>query len=287
MSNKDYYQILGVNKGASKEEIKKAFYKLAHKYHPDKKEGDEKKFKEVNEAYQTLSDDSKRAKYDQFGANYQNMGGGYGSQGGFGGFDGFDFSGFQNGGGGVEFDLNDIFSDFFGGGMGGGTRIKRGRDLQTEINITFSEAILGVNKKISITKNSDCDTCAGRGAKKGSKMDACKTCNGKGKIQETKRTILGNISSSRVCDTCHGAGEIPRDVCETCKGKGILKKTEEISIPVPVGINNGETLKIHGKGEAIFRGQTGDLYIKVNIKLPHKISAKAKELLEKLKEEGL
>lgn len=286
MSNKDYYEILGVNKGATKDEIKKAFYKLAHKYHPDKKEGDEKKFKEVNEAYQTLSDDGKRAKYDQFGSNYANMGGfGGGQGGGFGGFEGFDFSGFQNGGG-MEFDLNDIFSDFFGGGMGR-SQSRRGRDLQTEINITFSEAILGVNKKITISKNSECDTCGGKGAKKGSKMDTCKTCSGKGKIQETKRTILGNISSSRACDTCHGAGEIPKEVCENCKGKGILKKTEEITIPVPAGVHSGETLKMHGKGEAVFRGQTGDLYIKIHIKLPHKISAKARELLEKLKEEGL
>jgi molecular chaperone DnaJ len=284
--SKDYYKILGVDKGASKDEIKKAFYKLAHKYHPDKKEGDEAKFKEVNEAYQTLSDEGKRAQYDRFGSNYQNMGGGAGGAGfgGFGGFEGFDFSGFQNGGG-MEFDLNDIFSDFFGGG--GRAQARRGRDLQTEINITFTEAILGVNKKITITKNSECDTCHGKGAKKGTKMETCKTCSGKGKIHEVKRTILGNINNTRMCETCFGAGEIPKEVCDECKGRGILKKTEEISIPVPSGINNGQNLKMSGAGEAVFKGTKGDLYIKVNIKMPHKISSKARELLEKLKEEGL
>lgn len=282
--SKDYYEILGVNKSASKDEIKKAFYKLAHKYHPDKKEGDEKKFKEVNEAYQTLSDDSKRAKYDQFGANYQNMGGFGGQGGGFGGFEGFDFSGFQNGGG-MEFDLGDIFSDFFGGGGRG--RARRGRDLQTEINITFSEAVLGVNKTININKNSTCETCVGKGAKKGTKMEKCKSCDGKGKIHEVKRTILGNIQNTRICETCYGEGEIPKEVCETCRGKGVLNKNEEINIPVPSGINNGENLRMKGKGEAIFKGETGDLYIKVNIKIPKNISKKAKELLEELKKEGL
>ncbi len=284
--SKDYYQILGVNKGASKDEIKKAFYKLAHKYHPDKKEGDEAKFKEVNEAYQTLSDDSKRAKYDQFGANYQNMGGfGGGAGGGFGGFEGFDFSGFQNGGG-MEFDLGDIFSDFFGGGGGRG-RARRGRDLQTEINITFTDSILGVNKTININKNSTCETCHGKGAKKGTKMDQCKTCEGKGKIHEVKRTILGNIQNTRICETCYGEGEIPKEVCETCRGKGIINQNEEIVIPVPSGIHNGENLRMKGKGEAIFKGEAGDLYIKVNIKMPKNISKKAKELLEELKKEGI
>ncbi len=284
--SKDYYQILGVNKGASKDEIKKAFYKLAHKYHPDKKEGDEKKFKEINEAYQTLSDDQKRAQYDRFGSNYQNMGGFGGGQGGagFGGFEGFDFSGFgQNGG--MEFDLNDIFSDFFGGG--GRAQSRRGRDLQTEINITFSEALLGVNKKIVINKNSECDTCHGKGAKKGSSMQTCKNCNGKGKIQETKRTIFGNISNTRMCEICFGSGEIPKEVCETCKGQGILKKNEEINIPIPAGITNGQNLKLSGAGEAVFKGTKGDLYIKVNIKIPKNISKKAKELLEELQKEGI
>ncbi|MBP7007137.1 MAG: DnaJ domain-containing protein, partial [Candidatus Pacebacteria bacterium] len=173
---KDYYEILGVNKGASKDEIKKAFYKLAHKYHPDKKEGDEKKFKEVNEAYQVLSDDSKRSKYDQFGSGFENMGGfqGGGQQGGFGGFEGFDFGGFQNGGADFDFgNLNDIFSDFFGGGMGGGQQTKRGRDISTELQISFEDSIFGVTRKVLITKTSNCDTCSATGSKPGTKMESC------------------------------------------------------------------------------------------------------------------
>lgn len=269
--NKDYYEILGVNKSASKEEIKKAFYKLAHKYHPDKKEGNEAKFKQVNEAYQVLSDDSKRSKYDQFGAGYENMGGNpYGGQ--QGGFGGFDFSGFQNGfgGGGAEFDfgnLNDIFSDFFGGGR---PQQRRGRDISTEIQISFADSIFGTNRKILITKTSSCLTCKGSGAKSGTKMETCKTCNGQGKIHEAKRSFLGTISSTKLCDNCHGAGEVPKEKCDTCKGHGVLRREEEISIAIPAGIRNGEMIRMTGMGEAVSKGTTGDLYIKINV-APHAI----------------
>src|SRR3989344_5554473 len=269
--SKDYYNVLGVEKGATKDEIKKAFYKLAHKYHPDKKEGDEKKFKEVNEAYQTLSDDDKRAKYDQFGSGFENMGGA--SAGGYGdprGFGGFDFSGFQNGG--QEFDfgnLNDIFSDFFGGGMGGGrTQARRGRDISTEIHISFSESIFGVNRKILITKTSSCETCKGSGAKADTKMESCKTCNGQGQIREAKRTILGTISSTKVCEMCLGSGEMPKEKCEKCHGKGVLRKEEEISLAIPAGIRNGEMVRMSSMGEAVAKGTSGDLYIKINV-VPH------------------
>ncbi|MEK7089034.1 MAG: DnaJ domain-containing protein [Patescibacteria group bacterium] len=213
---KDYYNILGVNKGASKDEIKKAFYKLAHKYHPDKKEGNEAKFKEVNEAYQVLSDDAKRSKYDQFGSGFENVGqGGYGS--GHSGFEGFDFSGFQNGGGDFDFgNLNDIFSDFFTGGMRGFyTRTPRGRDMQTGILISLVDSILGVEKKIIINNN------------------------------------------------------------------------KEITIKIPGGVHDGQTLKMAGYGEAIKNGKAGDLYIKINVKISSKISQKARELLEQLKKEGI
>ncbi len=287
--SKDYYNILGVSKNASKDEIKKAFYKLAHKYHPDKKEGDEAKFKEVNEAYQTLSDDSKRAKYDQFGAGYQNMGGGAGGYGGAG-FEGFDFSGFQNGGGDFDFgNLNDIFSDFFGGGggFGGGRQVRRGRDIQTEINISFTDSILGGEKKIAITKMSKCLVCSGNGAKPGTKLEKCKKCDGKGQLHEMKRTILGNIASSKICDTCHGVGEVPKDPCDKCKGKGVVRREEEISFKIPAGVHHGQTLRMPGHGEAVSGGVSGDLLINLNIKLPSKISTKARELLEKLKEEGI
>jgi len=270
--SKDFYEVLGVPKKATKEEIKKAFYKLAHKYHPDKKEGDEKKFKEVNEAYQTLSDDQKRAQYDQFGSNYQNMGGfgggQGGAQGGFGGFEGFDFSGFQNGGG-MEFDLNDIFSDFFGGG-GSRTQKRKGRDISTEIQISFADSVFGVTQKILLSKTSKCSTCDGRGAKPGTKMETCKHCKGTGKVHESKRTILGTISSTKTCDTCAGRGEIPKESCDSCKGKGVLHKQEEITVNVPEGINNGDTLRMTGAGEAVPNGTAGDLYIKIRV-LPHSI----------------
>lgn len=261
--SKDYYETLGVNKGASKDEIKKAFYKLAHKYHPDKKEGNEAKFKEVNEAYQTLSDEQKRAQYDQFGSQYANMGGGYQHQGGgFGGFEGFDFGG---GMGGQEFDfgnLNDIFSDFFGGGR---AQARRGRDISTEIQISFADAVFGITRKVLITKTSSCDTCKGKGAKAGTKMETCKPCNGNGQIREMKRTILGSIQSTKVCDTCLGSGEVPKEICESCRGKGVLRREEEITINIPAGIRDGEMVRMTGMGEAISHGQTGDLYIKINV----------------------
>ena len=279
--SKDYYNTLGVSKNASKEEIKKAFYKIAHKYHPDKKEGNEQKFKEANEAYQTLSDDSKRSKYDQFGAEFENMGqqqhnhGSYQQQGGFGGggFEGFDFSGFSQGfqNGGMEFDLNDIFSDFFGGGMSGGrAQARRGRDISTEIQISFSDAIFGVNRKILLTKTSECNTCNGSGAKVGTKMEKCKHCNGQGKIHEAKRTILGTISTTKVCDICLGAGEVPKEICEKCRGKGVFRLEQEVSIQIPAGIRDGEMVRMTGYGEAISKGTTGDLYIKINV-APHPV----------------
>jgi molecular chaperone DnaJ len=268
--SKDYYEILGVNKGASKEEMKKAYHKLAHKYHPDKNKGDDSKFKEVNEAYQVLSDDQKRAQYDQFGSAGPNMGGGYGQQGGFGGFD---FSGFQQGGG-VEFDMGDIgdiFGEFFGGGMGRrGAQAARGRDISTEIDLGFEDSIFGVKRTVLLTKQSTCDICKGTGGKPGTKMDTCKTCNGKGQIREMKRSILGTFESARVCEHCHGSGKIPAEKCTECKGAGVMRKQAEIDIAVPAGINNGEMIRMTGQGEAIAHGQTGDLYIKVNVR-PHAV----------------
>lgn len=277
--NKDYYETLGVKKDASKEEIKKAFYQLAHKYHPDKKGGNEAKFKQVNEAYQVLSDDAKRSKYDQFGSQFENAGGGF--SGGAQGFEGFDFSGagFQNGGADFNsnFDvgnLNDIFSDFFGGGtggMGGGRReARRGRDISTEIQISFYDSIFGVNRKILITKISNCLTCNGSGAKLGSKLETCRRCNGQGKIRESKRTIFGNIASTKICEICLGTSTVPHELCDKCKGKGVLRREEEISIVIPEGIRDGEMIRMTGYGEAVSKGTTGDLYIKINV-IPHPV----------------
>ena len=265
--SKDYYEILGVSKSASKDEIKKAFHKQAHKYHPDKKDGDEAKFKEANEAYQTLSDDSKRAQYDQFGsAGPQGFGGG-GFGGGQGGFGGFDFS--QGQGGFDMGDLNDIFSDFFGGGMGGGRgRSRRGRDISTEISISFEESVFGVTKKIAISKQSACKTCKGSGAKD-SGVETCKKCKGAGQIREAKRTFMGTFETNRMCDDCDGAGKVPKEKCSTCHGSGVTKGQEELEVNIPAGIQNGQMVRLTGMGEAITRGQAGDLFIKINIP-PHK-----------------
>ncbi len=265
--SKNYYETLGIDKNASKEEVKKAFHKLAHKHHPDKNNGDDKKFKEVNEAYQVLSDDKKRSSYDQFGSadGPQGFGGqGYGQQGQ--GFGGFDFSG---GAQGFDMgDLGDIFGDFFGGGMGQ-SRSKNqrsGRDIQTEIDLTFSESIFGVKKTISITKQSTCDICKGTGGKVGTKMNTCSTCKGNGQVREIRRSILGSFSTTKVCDACLGLGKIPSEKCSTCRGQGVYKKQKEIELNIPAGINNAEMLKMTGGGEDIQGGQSGDLYVRLNVK---------------------
>ncbi len=258
--NKDYYKILGVDKKASKTEIKKAFHKLAHKYHPDKANGNEAKFKEASEAYAVLSDDRKRSEYDTYG---QSFGGNGAPQGGFGGFGGFSQQG------GVEFDLGDIFGDIFGGR----NRVKRGSDISIDIEVSFAEAIFGIDRKIVLTKNSICLSCEGSGAKKGSEMKTCSACGGKGKIHETKQSFLGAFSTIKTCDKCHGKGRIPKEKCKECRGGGILKKQEEFKIKIPAGINDGEMIRLAGAGEAIADGNPGDLYIKVHV-TPHKVFKK-------------
>lgn len=274
--SKDYYNILGVDKKASKEEIKKAFHKMAHKYHPDKGHGDEAKFKEVNEAYQTLSDDQKRAGYDQFGSDGPQMGGFSGGQG----FGGFDFSGFnQSGGSGeaFEFDLGDMFGGMFGGG-GRQARKPRGNDLQTSMTIDFKDSIFGVDKEIKVTKPSVCNTCKGDGATPGTKLETCSTCNGAGVVRNIQRTILGSIATNQTCNKCHGAGKIPKDPCKTCRGTGVVNDTRTIKIAVPAGIQNGETLRLSSMGEAISGGQSGDLYVHITVN-PHKsIQRKSSDL---------
>lgn len=260
---KDYYEILGVQKNAPKEEIKKAFRNLAHKYHPDKKTGDDAKFKEINEAYSVLSDDQKRAQYDQFGSAGPNQGfGGGGGQG----FGGFDFSQFTQGGtgNGFEFDFSDIFGDVFGGG--GRKQAKRGRDISVDIELSFEESIFGVERTMLLNKVSKCDTCAGTGAEKGSEQVTCNICNGKGSVREIKRSFFGQFESTSTCDNCHGTGKIPKTKCKSCHGQGILKKETEIKVKIPAGIESGEMIRLSGAGEAIAGGQSGDLYIKVYVK---------------------
>lgn len=269
---KDYYKTLGLDKKASKEEIKKAFHKLAHKYHPDKQGGDEAKFKEINEAYQILSDDTKRAQYDQFSAR----GGSASGWGGFngGGFNGFDFNNFGQGfsaqdgsASGWEFDLGDIFGEMFGGGSdrAGGGRVKRGRDISIDIQISFKESIFGTERQVLINKNSQCEICHGSGAETGSQMKKCNTCQGKGKVNETRRSIFGVFQSIRECADCAGQGEIAEKKCKHCQGLGILNKQESVKIVVPPGIDHSEMIRLTGKGEAVANGQAGDLYVRVHI----------------------
>jgi molecular chaperone DnaJ len=256
---KNYYDILGVNKSASKDEIKKAFHKLAHKYHPDKKGGDEAKFKEINEAYQTLADEKKRQQYDAFGS----------AGPGAGGFGGFDFSGFTGGGQGAEFDFGDIFSEFFGGGQGGG-RVKRGRDISVAIEISFAESVFGTQRQILINKVGVCETCHGTGAKAGTKTKSCASCNGKGRLRETRQSFLGTFSTTRECPTCNGRGEVPETPCQTCGGAGVRDRAEEIKVVVPSGIDSGEMIRMSNQGEAMPGGVSGDLYIKIHIE-KHKV----------------
>lgn len=265
MATKDYYNLLGVDKSASKDDIKKAFYKLAAKYHPDKKGGDEAKFKEINEAYQTLSDEKKRKEYDTYGQTFNGAGpqaGGFG-----GGFNASDFGDMQ-----FDFgDLGDIFGDMFGGGFGGQQqRQKRGRDISLEIDVPFTEAIFGTERNVLLSKVSTCATCSGSGAKVGTKKKTCTTCNGQGKVHDVKRTFMGNFQTVRTCDTCNGVGQIPEEKCHDCKGHGVTNKREEVNIAIPAGISNGEMIRMSGMGEAIAQGVTGDLYVKINV-TPHKL----------------
>lgn len=273
MAKKDYYEILGVHKGASKDEIKKAFRKAAHDHHPDKG-GNADKFKEVNEAYSVLSDDNKRAQYDQFGHAGANMGGG-GFGGGQGGFGGFNWSDMAGGNGqGFEFDLGDIFGDFFGGGSSRRSRQARGSDITVDVSLTFAESIFGVDKQISLTKHMACGHCNGSGGEPGTHQKTCTTCSGKGSVKEIRRTILGQMASTKTCDTCHGKGTIPEKSCKQCHGKGIERKQVTIDVHIPAGIETGEMLRVSGKGEAVVGGAAGDLYIRVRV-AEHKIFRKA------------
>ncbi len=260
MAGKDYYQILGIDKKASKDDIKKAFRNLAHKYHPDKKTGDAEKFKEINEAYTILSDDSKRAQYDQFGQAF-GAGGARGQ-----GFEGFDFSQFTQGGQGFEFDFGDIFGDVFGGSTSRRTQAKRGRDISIDIEVTFEESVFGVDRSVLLNKVSTCENCHGNGAEKGSELTTCTKCNGKGSLREVKRTFFGQFESTVTCDLCRGSGKIPKVKCHVCFGSGVMKKESEIKVKIPAGIDNGEMIRLSGAGEAISGGQNGDLYIKIYVK---------------------
>jgi len=267
--SKDYYKILGVDKKASKDEIKKAFRSLAHKYHPDKSNGDEGKFKEINEAYTVLSDEKKRAEYDAYG---QTFGGGNPFGQGAGGFDFSQFAqAFGGNGQSVEFDFGDIFGDFFGGGRQG--RVRRGRDISVDIDVPFAEAVFGTTRSLIVSKIGVCDECTGSGAEKGSATKKCATCDGSGKVHETRSSFIGTFSTVAECPECHGRGEIPEKKCAQCNGVGIRKKQEEIDISIPAGIDDGAVIRMAGMGEATPGGAAGDFYVKVHVK-PHPVFKK-------------
>jgi len=265
MAKQDYYETLGAQKGADDAELKRAYRQMAKKYHPDANPGDkaaEEKFKEVNEAYSVLSDEQKRAAYDQYGhAAFDGTAGG-------GGFSGMN----------MDFDMNDIFGsvfgDFFGGGGRGGSRQagpKRGSDVQVNVQLEFEEAIFGAEREINITINDHCEACGGSGAKAGSVAENCRHCGGTGQERFQQQTMFGTMTSVRACSICRGEGKVIKSPCEKCSGRGVLRKQKNIVVTIPKGIDNGQSVSISGKGEAGERGGgKGDLFVKVYVK-PHKL----------------
>lgn len=263
---KDYYKILGVERGASDDEIKKSFRRLARQYHPDQAAGDKKeaeaKFKEISEAYEVLGDKQKRSQYDQFGSNGPNFGGGQG-------FGGFDFSG-------AGFDFNnaegfgDIFETFFGGGAaprrersGAGTP---GGNIEARVRITFTDAIFGTTAEFELTRLKKCEHCRGNGAEPGSKISDCKTCRGTGQVETTRRTVFGVIKHAAVCPDCSGEGKILEQKCTVCHGTGRVRKSEKVKVKIPAGVDSGAVIRLAGQGEAgVKGGSDGDLFVHIQV----------------------
>ena len=280
MAQRDFYEVLGVDKNASQDEIKKAYRKLAKKYHPDVNPGDktaEAKFKEANEAYEVLSDETKKANYDRFGTADPSMGGAGFNGGGFGGFDfsGFDGSGFGG--------INDIFEAFMGGGMGGQSSRRKGprkgSNIETSVDISFEESAFGVSKEVNVDRVEKCDTCNGSGAKPGTGVKTCSHCNGTGQVQAVQNTLLGRFVTSKPCDVCKGEGKVIEHACINCKGSGVQRKRKTIKVDIPEGIANGQTISIRGEGNTgVKGGMAGDLYINVRVK-PHPIFKRERDNL--------
>lgn len=257
MNNTEYYDRLGVSKDASQDEIKRAYRKMSKKYHPDinKEPGAEEKYKEVQEAYETLSDDQKRAAYDQYGPDGANAG--FGGQGGFGGFDGgAGFGGFE-----------DIFSSFFGGGAARNPNAPRqGDDLQYRVNLSFEEAVFGAEKEVHYNREATCKTCSGSGAKPGTSPVTCGRCHGQGVINVDTQTPLGVMRRQVTCDVCHGTGQEIEDPCQTCHGTGHEKQSHKVSVKIPAGVETGQQIRLAGQGEAGFNGGPyGDLFVIINV----------------------
>jgi molecular chaperone DnaJ len=264
---KDYYKILGVEKNASPEEIKKAFRRLAHEHHPDKVGGNEEKFKEINEAYQVVGNPDKRRQYDQFGADFE-------QQGGFGGGAGWeDFMRAARGGGGgfqnINFDfgnMGDMFGDIFGFGGNRG-RANRGDDVQVDLNLEFKEAIFGVTKNIVLNLLAKCDHCHGNRAEPGTKITDCATCGGAGRVMRNQQTFFGVFQTASVCPTCHGDGKSYERKCSNCRGEGVVRSNQEIELKIPAGVEDQSALKVSGRGQADMNGGlSGDLYVNIRVR---------------------
>lgn len=272
MSKRDYYEVLGVDKGASDDELKKAFRKAAVKHHPDKEGGDETKFKEINEAYDVLKDKQKRQRYDQFG--HAGVGGNAG--GGYSG--GNPFEGFGGQAGGFDFnfgdgDLGDIFGQFFGGGGRSQSRGPvKGRDVETQVTIDFEDAVFGIDKNLSLDLEDECSHCKGSTVEPGSSMKTCETCKGAGQQTRVMNTVFGPIQQAVTCSTCKGRGQVPEKICSVCKGKGTERRRQEIVVKIPAGIDDGATIRLRERGEAIAQGERGDLYVHVRVKAHKKFT---------------
>lgn len=278
--SKDYYKILGVDKSASEEDIKKAFRKLAHEHHPDKAGGNADKFKEANEAYQVLGNKEKRAQYDQFGSAFNN--GNFNGAGGFGGFGGQQSYNINMD------DLGDLFGGFgdmfgFGGGRQQGRRQARGRDLEVALDLDFEEAIFGAEKDIRLNRAVSCNHCSGSGNEPGAKIETCQTCKGTGRVVNVQRTIFGQMQVQATCSDCHGEGKKSSAHCSKCRGKGVVNETSEIKVKIPAGIDNGETVRLSGQGEAGEKGAgSGDLYINIKVKESKHFKRRGADLLTDL-----
>lgn len=277
MSKRDYYEVLGVNKNASADEIKKAFRKLAVAYHPDKEGGDEAKFKEVNEAYEVLKDQQKRQRYDQFG--HAGVGG---DSGGARGFSGNPFEGF--GGQNVHFDfgdggLGDMFSQFFGGGNQRQREPRRGRDVEATLSLTFEQAIFGVEQTVELDMDDECSHCHGTTVEPGYSTKVCPTCKGAGQQTRVMNTLFGQIQQAVTCETCKGTGKVPEKVCTVCKGKGTERRKQTITIKIPAGIDDGATIRLKERGEAVGGGSRGDLYVHIQVKAHKKFTREGEIIL--------
>ena len=266
MAKRDYYDILGISKNASDDEIKKAYRKAALKYHPDKDGGDEVKFKEATEAYEVLKDTDKRQRYDKFGHAGVGGNGGGNPFAGFGGFNSQNIN-FDFGGAG----FGDIFSQFFGGG-GASRQPERGRDVEVVLSLAFEEAVFGVEKDIWVDLEDKCSHCKGSTVEPGHDLKTCPKCQGTGQINKVVNTIFGAIQQSSLCDQCGGQGRIPDKVCSVCRGKGTQTTSQKIKLKVPAGIDDGATIRLPGRGEAIKSGEKGDLYVHLRVKAHKKFT---------------